>query len=79
MGLWIFPSNGIHTIGMRFPIDALYLDADCRVVRAYEGLKPWRIAAVSLRTQSVLELPAGTLGKCPTRVGDLMQFRPMGT
>ena len=25
--LWLVPSDGIHTIGMRFPIDAVYLDS----------------------------------------------------
>ncbi len=78
MGLWITPSEGIHTMGMRFPIDVLYLDADRRIVRIYRELKPWRIAAISRRTRSVLELPAGTLERCPARVGDLLEFEQAG-
>jgi uncharacterized membrane protein (UPF0127 family) len=74
-GLWITPSQGIHTIGMAFPIDAAYLDASGRVVRAYHNLSPFRIGAISLRTRSVLELPAGTLSRTCTQVGDVLEFR----
>ena len=78
-GLWIFPSNGIHTFGMRFPIDAVYLDSRRRVVRIYKRLVPKRIAALSVRTRSVLELPAGTLEAARTQVGDELEFRPLTT
>jgi|WetSurMetagenome_2_1015567.scaffolds.fasta_scaffold631504_1 uncharacterized protein len=73
-GLWIFPSEGIHTIGMSFPIDVAYLDGSNRVVHTYHGLQPFRIARVKLRAKSILELPAGTLGESKTEVGDLLQF-----
>jgi uncharacterized membrane protein (UPF0127 family) len=75
-GLWIAPSEGIHTIGMAFPIDAVYLDAGSCVVRIYQGLAPFRIGAISLRTRSVLELPAGTLARTQTAVGDVLEFHP---
>ena len=76
-GLWIIPSNGIHTFGMRFPIDAAYLDSRKRVVKIYKGLVPRRIAALTFRTKSVLELPAGTLEATRTQVGDELEFRPL--
>jgi len=72
--LWIVPSEGIHTFGMRFPIDALYLDGKGKVLRVYHGLRPWRLAAISLRTRSVLELPAGTLKRTGTEPGDVLEF-----
>ena len=25
--MWVVPSHGVHTIGLRFPIDVIYLDA----------------------------------------------------
>ncbi len=75
-GLWIRPSQGIHTIGMAFPIDVAYLDREDRVMRLYHQLVPFRIAAVSLKAYSVLELPAGTLSRTGTTVGDVMEFRP---
>lgn len=76
-GLWITPSEGIHTIGMKFPIDVIYLDAKRRVVRVYHGLKPWRVAAISFAARSVLELPAGTVAASKTKVGDVLEFEPI--
>jgi uncharacterized membrane protein (UPF0127 family) len=73
-GLWIAPSEGIHTIGMSFAIDVVYLSADYRVLRIYHRLAPFRIAAVQLKSSSVIELPAGTLARTRTQVGDLLQF-----
>lgn len=73
-GLWIVPCEGIQTFGMRFPIDAAYLDAAGRVLRVYHRLSPWRIAAVNFRTHSVLELPPGTLARTQTQVGDVIEL-----
>jgi uncharacterized protein len=74
-GLWIFPCDGIHTFGMRFPIDAAYLDSQKRVVRVYHALVPFRIASFVFKAKSVLELPAGTLELTHTQVGDELEFR----
>lgn len=72
MGLWIVPSEGVHTIGMSFPIDVVYLDGKQRVIHLCHRLPPMRIAAVKWKAQSVLELPAGTLAESGTEVGDLL-------
>ncbi len=69
-GLWIVPCRGVHTFAMNFPIDVLYLDARRCVVHIEQNLRPWRVAKVSLRTASVLELPAHTLRSSQTAVGD---------
>ncbi len=69
-GLWINPSHGIHTLAMRFPIDAIYLDRDRIVIHIEEELKPWRMAAVRVRASSVLELPTGTIRESLTALGD---------
>lgn len=71
-GLWLIPAEGIHTVGMSFPIDAAYLDADRRVIRLYRCLAPMRIAAIKWKAKSVLELPAGMLSQSRTEVGDLL-------
>ena len=69
-GLWIRPSHGIHTFAMRFPIDAVYLDRDRIVIHLEEDLQPWRMAAVRVQAESVLELPIGTINESATGVGD---------
>ncbi len=69
-GLWLRPSQGIHTIGMAYPIDAVYLDAGLRVLHLAATMKPWRVGRVMLRCRSVLELPAGTARRTGTQLGD---------
>ena len=56
-GLWIVPSRGIHTIGMLFPIDLIFLSKEKEVVHVEEHVRPFRISAVSLRAMSVLGTP----------------------
>jgi uncharacterized membrane protein (UPF0127 family) len=73
-GLWIVPSRGVHTFAMNFPIDVLYLDANKLVVHVERNLKPWRVARVSMRTASVLELPGNTLESNGTAVGDEIEI-----
>ncbi len=73
-GLCLAPAESIHTIGMSYPIDVAYLDANKRVIRTYHQLPPLRIAVVKLKARSILELPAGTLAQTGTEVGDLLQF-----
>jgi len=73
-GMWIVPSQGIHTIGMAFPIDAAYLDRRGRILRTIHRLAPYRIGSWSFRTRSVLELPAGILARTGTEVGDVLDF-----
>ena len=73
-GLWIVPSRGVHTLAMRFPIDVLYLDTHKFVVHVEQNLKPWRVARVSMRAASVLELPSNTLQSSGTTVGDQIEI-----
>jgi hypothetical protein len=77
MGLWLVPANSIHTIGMSFPIDVAYLDKAGRVIRLYHSLPPFRVAAIKFKTHSILELPAGTLARTRTEVGDIFEFRKL--
>jgi uncharacterized membrane protein (UPF0127 family) len=69
-GVWLVPSQGIHTIGMLFPIDVLYLDKEQRVIDLIEHLGPFRISPVRIRCESVLELPSRTIYESQTEVGD---------
>jgi len=77
--LWLIPSEGIHTFGMNFPIDAAYLDSHGRILKLYHGLVPNRIAGVMLKAQSVLELPPGMLARTNTLVGDILEFQLVKT
>jgi len=73
-GLWIIPCRGVHTMGMRFPIDVVYLDGQQDVVHMEEGLRPWRVAPVKISAKSVLELPPRTLRATGTALGDRIEI-----
>ena len=81
-GLWIVPCHGVHTLAMRFPIDAVYLDQERIVIHIEQGLKPWRMAAIRVLATSVLELPTGTIIETRTELGDqvdILMERPLDT
>jgi hypothetical protein len=67
--LWIVPSRGVHTWGMRFSIDVLALDEGGTVIDAVSNLRPWRMRLPRAGTAGVLELPAGTLAASRTGLG----------
>ena len=72
--LWLMPSKGIHTIGMKFPIDVVFLTKNHEVVGLISGLAPYRVSAIHLRGYSVLELPNGTIRKSRTELGDQFEI-----
>ena len=76
-GLWIVPSSGVHTIGMLFPIDLIFLSKEKEVVHIEEHVRPFRISKVSLRAESVLELPAHAIYRSGTKVGDQLEIAPV--
>ena len=69
-GLWIVPSSGVHTLGMLFTIDVVFLDRNLRVVGLRELLRPFSITSLNLQAESVLELPAHSIFKSRTEIGD---------
>jgi uncharacterized protein len=73
-GLWIVPSRGVHTIGMMFPIDLVFLSKEKDVVHLEEYVRPFRISKVSLKASSVLELPPHTIYRTGTKVGDRLEI-----
>ena len=76
-GLWIVPSHGVHTMGMLYPLDLVFLDRDHRVVDVEEQLRPFRVSRLSFKAHSVLELPVQTVSRTGTRVGDQMEISPV--
>ncbi len=75
-GLWIVPSHGVHTVGMLFPIDLIFLDRGRLVVHLQEYLRPFSFSRVYLKAASVLELPAHTIFRSGTKLGDLLEIAP---
>ena len=72
-GLLLDRCYGIHTFGMRFPIDVLFLDKDLHVIRAIKALPPYRTCAVR-KSVYVLEVPVGAIEASCTEEGDQIQI-----
>jgi uncharacterized membrane protein (UPF0127 family) len=69
-GLWVVPSSGIHTMGVMFPLDLVYLDEDLRVIHVIESCPTFRISPLRTQAASVLELPTHTIYSSQTQPGD---------
>lgn len=74
-GLLIIPCRGIHSYGMGFCFDAIYLSQDLMVVHTIERMAPRRRGPMLRNARSVLELPAGTIQRTATKVGDELLIR----
>ena len=72
-GLWIVPCESVHTFGMQFPIDLIYLDRNKQVKKVRSNVPPWRLSAC-LSAHSILELASGTIIKTQTMPGDRLEF-----
>jgi len=72
--MYIVPCKWIHMFGMRFPIDVAFLAESGHVLAVHEALRPNRLSRIAWRAEGVLELPAGTLRRTGTRIGDHLQF-----
>src|SRR5579862_4206312 len=72
-GLWIVPCEAVHTFGMSYPIDLVFIDKHRRVVRLVESIGPRRLS-IAWRAHSVLELAPGSIRESCTRVGDSLLF-----
>lgn len=69
-GVWIVPSNAVHTIGMMFSFDLVLIDKDFKVVGLRELVRPFTITWPNHRAESVIELPAHTIFRSRTKIGD---------
>jgi uncharacterized membrane protein (UPF0127 family) len=73
--LWIVPCESVHTFGMKFAIDLVYLDRHLRIRKIRRSVPPWRVSAC-LTAYSVIELPAGAIRPKDAEPGDFVAFVP---
>jgi len=71
-GILLAPCASIHTMWMRFAIDAAMLDRTGRTLAVRQTVRPWRLVFAPRGTHAVLEAPAGTL--CLS-TGDILSLR----
>jgi hypothetical protein len=69
-GIWLVPAYSIHTFGLFFSIDVIYLDIHDRVIHLVEHLRPFRFGPIRFRSATVLQFPPHTIYASGTKIGD---------
>lgn len=72
--LWIDPCGSIHTWGMGYTIDVVFLDDGRNVLHVARGVRPWRVVPAPRGTRSVIELRSGRGVRVTP--GDCVEVRP---
>lgn len=73
-GLLIFPTQAVHTFGMKYPIDLVFIDKLKKVIGIRKAVRPYRLSPIYWRAECVLELPVETVETSRTEVGDLIRW-----
>lgn len=71
-GLILPGCRSLHTCGMQFPIDAVFVDKEWRVVALRQELKPWRVTPLFWHAHAAVELPQGAIQEAKLKVGDAL-------
>jgi uncharacterized protein len=75
-GALLLPSArmGVHSFGMRFPLDVAFCDRDM-VVRRMLCLRPGRMTRPSFAAPCVLEAEAGAFDRWHLHTGDCLEIK----
>jgi uncharacterized membrane protein (UPF0127 family) len=72
--LLIVPCNAVHTFGMSYPLDIIFVDAKGKVLKLFKHLPQLRMAkAYGART--TIELASGEIDRIGILIGDQLQWR----
>lgn len=72
--LLLTPARSVHTLGMRFPIDVAFCDADLQVLRLVT-LPRHRMSRPVWRARTVIEAEAGAFARWNLRPGDQLEVK----
>ncbi|WP_065188330.1 DUF192 domain-containing protein [Shewanella woodyi] len=73
-GLFLPRCAAIHMLGMRLPLDIVFLDKELRVQRIVDGLKPGRFARCS-QSYHTLELGSGAAQRLKLEIGQQLKIK----
>ncbi len=65
---------GIHTFGLKYPIDVLILNNEHKIISVKENLKPNRVFLWNPKGSLVIELEKGAIKKSQTEVNDFLEI-----
>jgi len=69
------PCKQVHTLFMKFPIDVVFLDEQCRVVHIKENLKSFSVSPYVENAKCVIEFPAGKVRETGLGINDRLMFK----
>jgi uncharacterized membrane protein (UPF0127 family) len=75
-GILLVPCNAVHTFGMKFDLDLVFVGTTGGVLAVVEQLQPWKKSGRVRGCRYVLEVPAGTIRDTGTTVGDTFSWAP---
>lgn len=75
-GLLISPCSQIHTLGMRFAIDVVFINKEGQVLAVRNAVAPARAASCK-GARHVLELAAGSAAHFNIKKGDTLHWAPI--
>ena len=73
-GLLLTACGSVHTAGMRFPIDIVFLDADLKVLACHSRVRPWRLKSCR-GARVTLEVAAGGVERHGVVSGHCLTWR----
>ncbi len=72
--LLLEPCRSVHSFGMRYALDLVYVDRRGCVCKLVYGLLPGRFSA-SLEAHATVELAAGVLAATGIKLGDILAWQ----
>jgi uncharacterized protein len=73
-GLWLEPCSSIHMFGMKYAIDAVFVDRKNKVVGLVENIQPGALSKNYKGARSCLELVPGCIQRSGTALGDELEL-----
>lgn len=70
---YLIPCAGVHTFGMKYPLDVVFLDGQGRVVQLFQNLSPNKITKIIPAAKSALELSPDTIKANEIQIGDYLK------
>ncbi|MCC5853737.1 MAG: DUF192 domain-containing protein [Alkalimonas sp.] len=71
--LIISPCNSVHTFGMTYPLDVVYLNKKYQVIKITLNLKPWRLD-YCLGATYTIEFNSGAAKHYDIKCGDYLRW-----
>ena len=72
--MWLAPCRSIHTVGMQFAIDIVFVDRAGRITALRERVRPFRLVWGGWRARGALEFAAGEVARLRLTGGEPLRF-----